>query len=358
LSTPNNPNVFSVLKVVDDTISPPNSYEGWARVLLSSLWATTVRGLLPLAFFFSPLPSSSTNTPMHVVLGPAYMSSIAQALQVHLEAALQLLAPCMQSAAATGGAGAADRAATYLKTHERLQYEIKNACVMHATGGQHVVSTGGNVRGVDERKRWKTCCTPFCSSWGGVKSKKKEEVCDAGRLGDPVSKPPSPAILKILSAINSIPWLDHATAETLRAERLLSLSPLNPSTSSPSAPLKLYIDAKNVEGCMSVRVSHVDQEAWFTQSKSTAPVATNIDLTGLGVSEEFTVATSDNPFVQVLFFFLTRGHLPKLSYNACVSVCMDIASFCAAKFELIILYDRYQRTKRSKDERILAGVMH
>jgi hypothetical protein len=242
----------------------------------------------------------------------------------------------MQSAAAAGGAGAADRAATYLKTHERLQYEIKNARIMHATGGQHGVATGENVRGVDAQKRWKTCCTPFCSSWVGVKSKRKEDVRDAGRLGDPVSQPPNPAILRILSAINSVPWLDHATAETLRAERLLALSPLNPSISSPVAPLKLYIDAKNVEGCMSVRVSHVDQEAWFTQSKSTAPVATNIDLTGLGVSEEFTVATSDNPFVQVLFSFLTRGHLPKQTYNACVSVCMDIASFCTANLELII----------------------
>jgi hypothetical protein len=141
-----------------------------------------------------------------------------------------------------------------------------------------------------------------------------------------VSQPPNPAILKILSAMNSIPWLDHATAETLRAERLLSLSPLNPSTSSPSAPLKLYVDAKNVEGCMSVRVSHVDQEAWFKQSKSTAPVATNIDLTGLGVSEEFTVATSDNPFIQVPFSFVTRGHLPMHSGNACVSVCIESAS--------------------------------
>lgn len=84
----------------------------------------------------------------------------------------------------------------------------------------------------------------------------------------------------------------------LRNERLLSLSPLNLPTSPPTTPLKVYVDSKNLEGCLSVRVSHVDQEAWFRNSKSTAPVATDIDLTGLGVSEEFTVATSGNPFLQ------------------------------------------------------------
>jgi hypothetical protein len=117
--------------------------------------------------------------------------------------------------------------------------------------------------------------------------------------GAPKHQPPNPAIFEVLSAINSIPWLHHHTADTLRAERLLSLSNLNPSTSPPSAPLKVYVDSKNVEGCVSVRVSHVDQEAWFVHSKKTEPVATDIDLTGLGVSEEFTMATSENPFVQV-----------------------------------------------------------
>jgi hypothetical protein len=155
LSTPSNPNVFSVLQALDHTIAPLDSYRGWATVLLTSLWAATVRDLLPLAFFFSPLPLSLSKTPMHAILGPAYTLSIAQALQRHLEATLQLMAPCKQSAAAAGGAGAADRAATYLKTHERLQYEIKNARVMHDTKGQHGVSKGGHVRGVVEQHRLK-----------------------------------------------------------------------------------------------------------------------------------------------------------------------------------------------------------
>lgn len=103
----------------------------------------------------------------------------------------------------------------------------------------------------------------------------------------------------MLSAVKNVPGFLHRTADTLRAERILSLSRFNPPTSTPSAPLKVYVHSKNVEGCLSVRVSHVDEEGWYRTSKSTAPVATDIDLTGLGVSEEFTVATSENPFVQV-----------------------------------------------------------
>ena len=112
------------------------------------------------------------------------------------------------------------------------------------------------------------------------------------------------AIFDVLSALGrSIPGLQHSTADTLRAESSLSLpsgrSRFNPPTSLPSEPLKVYVNAKNVEGCLSVRVSHVDQEAWFRNSKTTEPVDTDIDLTGLGVSEEFAVATSDNPFIEV-----------------------------------------------------------
>jgi hypothetical protein len=154
LSIPNNLNNFEVLQTLDTTLSPPSSFGEWARVLLASVWAATVRGLLPLSYFFEPLtithqPSlldKSINTPMHVILGPAYIVPLVQALQKHLECALQLLAPCMQSAAARGGGGAADPAVRYAHTYIGLCSEIANVGLMNTSGGGYGVSTGADVK--------------------------------------------------------------------------------------------------------------------------------------------------------------------------------------------------------------------
>lgn len=168
LSIPNNPNNFEVMADVDHTLNPPTAFGAWTTTLLEDLWAATVRGLLPLSFFFEPMDISSrfvrksdktyvdqsANTPMHVILGPAYTVHLAEALRKHLESQLQLVAPCMQSSTGEGGIGATDAAVRYADTRAVLWSEIDNVRHMCATGeGVPGVSTafggkGGLVKGV------------------------------------------------------------------------------------------------------------------------------------------------------------------------------------------------------------------
>lgn len=257
--------------MLDDTQNCPNSFRAWTDRILEHLWGTTVRGLVPLDFFFEPVDkafscSASSGkvsaltaklksklpkvlsgdkakgcamTPMHTILDAAYIG-LQDKFRVLLECSLQLLAPCMQAA---GESKAANAASNYAKYHDAFFSAVFN------------MSTDSSVN--------------------------------------------SETFRAVAHCMRSMHWINYKTADELRAACMLALSPLNPPISPPADPLRVFVDSKNMEGCLSVRVSHIDQQAWFQNSKSAAPVDTDIDLTGVGVSEEFTVSTSTNPFLLV-----------------------------------------------------------
>jgi hypothetical protein len=88
----------------------------------------------------------------------------------------------------------------------------------------------------------------------------------------------------VLDVVRGILLHWQVTGEKLRDLTSLAFSKCNADRHDPGEELYLWVDAKNVGPALMVSVYDIDLEAWHRESS--APVATDIDLSGVGATCE------------------------------------------------------------------------